>query len=109
MAYIADMLDNIIPISDFSRGKASQAFERASNGSPVIVTRNNTPTAVIVSPEEYKRLAEAEENLYLLSLAIERLEANEGKEPIPFKDVLAKQGLTLAEVDAMEDVEFDHE
>ena len=81
MAYIADMLDNIIPISDFSRGKASQAFERASNGSRVIVTRNNTPTAVIVSPEEYKRRAEAEENLYLLSLAIERLEANGVRSP----------------------------
>lgn len=109
MASVADMLDNIVPISDFSRGKASQAFDRARSGNPVIVTKNNTPTAVILSPEEYKRMAEVEEDLYLLGLAIERLDANEGKAGIPFEEVLDHFGLTMEEIDAMDDVEFEHE
>lgn len=111
MANVVDVIDNMVPISDFSRGKASQAFEKASNGTPVIVLRNNTPTAVIISPEEYRRLAEAEENLYLLGLALERLEANEGKELIPFETILAEHGITQEELDAIpdEDVEFEYE
>ncbi len=109
MASVADMLDNIVPISDFSRGRASQAFEKARGGNPVIVTKNNTPAAVILSPEEYKRLAEVEEDLYLLGLALERLEANEGKPGIPFEKVLEDLGLTEEDLDAMEDVEFDYE
>lgn len=112
MARVADILDNIVPISDFSRGKASQIFEKASGNTPVIVTRNNTPAAVILSPEEYRYLAEAEENLHLLGLAMERLEANEGKdlsEFATFDEVLAEHGLTREDLDAMEDVEFDYD
>lgn len=109
MSYASDLMDNMVPISDFSRGKASQAFDKASNGKPVIVLKNNSPAAVIVSPEEYRRLAEAEENLYLLGMAIERLEANKGKELIPFEEVLAEHGITQEELDAMEDVELEYE
>ena len=99
MASVADMLDNIVPISDFSRGKASQAFEKAQGSTPVIVTKNNTPTAVIISPEEYKRLAEVEENLYLLGLAIERLDANEGKKRLTEKEVMEHLGITEEDIE----------
>ena len=109
MSRVADILNNIVPISDFSRGKASQAFEKASGSTPVIVTRNNKPTAVILSPEEYRYLAEAEENLHLLGLAMERLEANEGKELLTREQVMADLGLTEEDVEDAGDVEFEYE
>lgn len=107
MASVADMLDNIVPISDFSRGKASQVFEKAQGGTPVIVTKNNAPAAVIVSPEEYKRLAEVEENLYLLGLAIERLEANKGKKLLTEKEVMEHLGITEEDIANADEVEFE--
>ncbi len=107
MASVADMLDNIVPISDFSRGKASQAFDRARSGNPVIVTKNNTPTAVILSPEEYKRMAEVEEDLYLLGLAIERLDANEGKALLTEQEVMDHLGITEEDIQDAGEVEFE--
>lgn len=111
MATAADMLDNIVPISDFSRGKATQAFEKARGDKPVFVMRNNEPVAVIISPEEYKYLSELEEDLYFTGLAIERLEANKGKELLTWDEVRENLGITQEEVDAVpdEDVEFDYE
>lgn len=109
MSRVADILDNIVPISDFSRGKASQIFEKASGNTPVIVTRNNTPTAVILSPEEYRHLAEAEENLHLLGLAMERLEANKGKKLLTREEVMADLGITEEDVANAGEVEFEYE
>ena len=41
MATPAELLDNMVPVSAFSRGKAAQAFSSASNSTPVIVLKNN--------------------------------------------------------------------
>ena len=87
--------------------RLSQAFEKAQGSTPVIVTKNNTPTAVIISPEEYKRLAEVEENLYLLGLAIERLDANEGKKRLTEKEVMEHLGITEEDIENADEVEFE--
>ena len=39
----ATLIDNIVPISTFNQGGASKAFARVSDGSPVIVLKNNKP------------------------------------------------------------------
>ena len=44
MATPAELLDNMVPVSALSRGKAAQAFSSASNSTPVIVLKNNAPT-----------------------------------------------------------------
>lgn len=44
-----------VPVSDFSRGKAAQAFDAARH-QPVFVYSRSKPIAVIVSIEEYERL-----------------------------------------------------
>ena len=41
--------------------------------------KNNQPSAVILSPEEYSRLTEIEEDYYLLLEANRRLEENQTK------------------------------
>ena len=50
MATPAELLDNMVPVSAFSRGKAAQAFSSASNSTPVIVLKNNAPYRVITPP-----------------------------------------------------------
>jgi len=44
-----------VPVSDFSRGKAAQAFDAARH-QPVFVYSRSKPIAVIVGIEEYERL-----------------------------------------------------
>ena len=46
----------LVPITQFNKGKASRLFTRAQKGETLIVIKNNTPVAVILSPEEYEIL-----------------------------------------------------
>lgn len=52
---------------------------------------------------------ETKENLYLLDLALEHLEANEGKEPIPLEAILAEHGIAQEELGAIPDEEVELE
>lgn len=55
--------DNLVPISDFNRGRASAAFSRVSDGNPVVVIKRNVVSYVIVTPDDYRRWVEVEEEL----------------------------------------------
>lgn len=46
----------LVPITQFNKGKASRLFTRAQKGETLIVIKNNSPVAVILSPEEYELL-----------------------------------------------------
>ena len=46
------MLDNLVPISDFSHGKGSAAFSKVGDDNPVVVLKHNKPAFVIVTPDE---------------------------------------------------------
>ncbi len=51
---ITDMLKQLVPITQFNKGKASQLFSRVKKGEPLVVIKNNTPVAVVISPEDYE-------------------------------------------------------
>ncbi len=101
------MLDNIVPISDFSHGKSSAAFSKVGNDNPVIVLKHNAPAFVIVTPEEYRSAKEAEEDLDLLMLAIERTANTSLGDCLTFDKFLDEIGVTKEELDAMDEVEFE--
>lgn len=107
MAYAINLLQSLVPISQFNKGQASRIFDRLSSEKELIVLKNNQPSAVILSPEEYTRLTEIEENYTLLMEANARLEANADRPTISLNEVLNKIGITETEVDEMEDVEID--
>lgn len=107
MALAGDIMSNIVPISDFGRGKASSTFERVTDSTPVVVVRHNVPTAVITTPAEYARLTEAEEDLYLLTEAIARMRRSGDKQATPLEDVMAEFGITDADLDDAGEVEFE--
>jgi hypothetical protein len=70
------------------------------------VLKNNEPTAVILSLEEYRLLKEAEEDLYLLQIAHQRMQGDWESRTVPAAEVWAKYGLDDADV---EDVEIEYE
>lgn len=55
---ISRFIKNIVSITLFNKGKASQMFSRVHKGETLVVVKNNTPVAIILSPEEYALLQE---------------------------------------------------
>lgn len=107
MTQIAQTLHALVPISQFSKGQAAQVFDRLRAEKQLIVLKNNSPAAVLLSPEEYERLAEMEENYRLLTLAQERLSGGNLQNAIPQEQVLRELGITQEEIDAAEDVDIE--
>ena len=102
-----DILDNIVPISDFNRGKATTAFGKVGHDKPVIVMKRNAPSFVIVTPDDYRKAKEAEENYALLCLALERMRDFDPSQTVSREESMAKFGITQADLDAMNEVEFE--
>ena len=96
MELTANFLSRLVPITRFNRGQASKIFDRLRS-EPKLVVKKNQPSPVILSPDEYTRLAETEENYILLLEATKRLTANEGKSAIPAEDIMNYFGITEAE------------
>lgn len=107
MAMNADILKQMVSITQFNRGQATKIFGRARKEGQIIVLKNNEPEAVILSPEEYTRMSELIEDYELLLLAEDRL-ANHGvADGIPHEQVMQNLGLTQADIDAAEELEIE--
>ena len=103
MGYAASILNSLVPITQFNRGQASRIFDRLHTESQLVVLKNNQPAAVILSPEEYARLSEIEEDYFLLIEATKRLADNNA--PImPMDEVMKELGITDDELAAADDV-----
>ena len=112
---LLDFTERLVPISDFSQGKAGKIFsDVADNDNEYIVLKNNQPTAVLVSIREYRdiqekvakleTLLEKIENIRLLKLAESRANDN----TTSFEEFVKEQGFTMEELDELsESVEFE--
>lgn len=59
-----NLLNNLVSVTMFNQGQASKIFNRLHEEKQIVVLKNNIPTAVLLSPDEYDRLlslAESEE------------------------------------------------
>jgi prevent-host-death family protein len=110
-----EFTEKLVPISDFSQGKAGKIFnDVAENNSEYIVLKNNQPTAVLLSLKEYKetqeklskleQLLEKIENIRLLQMAEKRI----GSQTTPFESFVAEEGVSMEELQQLaESVEFE--
>lgn len=109
---LAKFTENLVPISDFSQGKAAKIFKDvADNDKEYIVLKNNQPTAVVISMRSYKdtqeRLARMEaylEKLRLLKLA----ESRDNDEFCSIEELIQEEGFDVKELQELaEKVEFE--
>lgn len=112
---LMDFAERLVPISDFSQGKAGKIFsDVAENNNEYIVLKNNQPTAVLVSVKEYrdtqKKVAKLEEllekieNIRLLKLAESRVKDN----TTSFEAFVNEQGFSMEELQELSaSVEFE--
>ena len=107
---LAEFADKLVPVSDFSQGKAGKIFKDVfENNKEYIVLRNNQPTAVVMSINEYKetqekaekleRLLDTIESFRLLSIAEKRKESKTED----FLSFLESEGMSASELEAMAD------
>ena len=103
---LSSALDALVPITRFNRGEANKIFDEVRESGCKIVVKNNTPACVMLTPERYQEMMELIEDQYLLALAEERLKNDTGVD-ISFEELLAEEGRTIADIEAMEDVEIE--
>ena len=51
-----NLLNNLVSVTMFNQGQASKLFNRLQDEKQIVVLKNNVPTAVLLSPDEYDRL-----------------------------------------------------
>ena len=114
-AKLIDLTERLVPISDFSQGKAGKIFnDVAENNNEYIVLKNNQPTAVLLSVKEYRdtqeKVAKLEailekiENIRLLKLAESRTNDNTSS----FETFVNDQGFSMQELEELsESVEIE--
>lgn len=107
MAIAADLLQSLVPISQFNKGQAAKIFDRLRSERELIVLKNNQPSAIILSPEEYTRLTEIEEDYFLLLEANKRMEDIGNNKTISFDSVMGNLGISEDDLSDTEDVNIE--
>ena len=107
MAIATNLLQSLVPISQFNKGQAAKIFDRLHSERELIVLKNNQPSAIILSPEEYTRLTEIEEDYFLLLEANKRMEDNGNHKTLSFESVMSNLGISEDELLDTEDVDIE--
>lgn len=63
MAVMTVPVDAMWSVTDLSRGGVSKALDQVADGHPVTVLRNNRPAGYILSPQDYQRIGDMEDEL----------------------------------------------
>lgn len=76
--------------------------------SPAIrsLLRIMSPVCVLLTPEIHQEMLDMIDDRYMMTIAEERIK-DDNRATRSFEEVLAKDGLTLADVEAMEDVKIE--
>ena len=107
MALATDFLQSLVPISQFNKGQAAKIFDRLHSEKELIVLKNNQPSAVILSLEEYTRLTEIEDDYFLLLEANRRIEENGDKKTVSLDSVMDHLGISKEELLDAEDADIE--
>ena len=99
-----NLLDSIIPISQFNKGQANKIFSDVKKSGIKIVVKNNIPECILMSPQNYQRMMEEYEDAILAAEAEKRLAQN--VQYTDHDDLMKKFGLSDSDLD---DIEVDME
>ncbi len=98
--------EHIVPISRFNKGEANKIFDEVSQDGFRYVVKNNRVKCILLSPEAYDELIDNLEDYYDAKMADERLAHSSGTVH-SLKEVAARAGITLEELEAAPDVEIE--
>jgi len=96
------VLHSIIPISRFNKGEANKIFEEVAQSGYKIVVKNNKPTCVLLTPDNYEQLMGIVEEHYLFLEAEKRMKNAKDSDFISSETVMNSLNITekdLADVE----------
>lgn len=102
-----NLLKSLVSITQFNKGQAAKIFDRLKTERRIVVLKNNAPSAIILSPDEYLRLLEIEEDSILFNLAEQRLADYKPSDGNSYDEALIQLGLTHEDIDNAKDLELD--
>ena len=102
-----ETLRSHVSISQFSKGQVTQVFDRLKTEPQLVVLKDNAPVAILLSPDEFSRLAEIEENYRLLLLVQERLTSHNPENARSEADVMKDFGISENDIETAENVEIE--
>ena len=103
---VSNLLNSIIPISRFNKGEASKIFDEVNKSGAKIVVKNNKPTCVLITPEDYEEMMETIENYYLLIETEKRMESAQENDFINHEELMKEINVKVEE---LRDVEVEIE
>ena len=95
---------SLVPINQFAGSQAARVFERLHQENQLIVLKDDQPAAVILSPKEFSRLSEIEEDYQLLLEANKRLANNIDATTLSREQLMRELNITEAEIANAKDV-----
>ena len=101
------LLKSLVSITQFNKGQAAKIFDRLKTERRIVVLKNNAPSAIILSPDEYLRLLEIEEDTILTDIAEQRLAGYVLGKGIPYEEALAQMDLTPEDIEKAEGLEIE--
>lgn len=107
MVSMAGALDSLVSISQFNKGYALRIFDKLKEKKQMVVLKNNEPAAILLSPEEYARLTEIEEDYLLLCESVRRMEHSKNEPVFSMEEVIKELGITQEELNTLPDPEIE--
>lgn len=104
---IQNVLNSLVPITQFNKGQASKIFDRVKFEKQIFVIKNNVPTAVILSTDEYFKMKNELEDLMDFKFSSERIKKSDRGSWVSDNDAIQALGLTQADVADAEDIEIE--
>ena len=96
-----NIVNSTVSISEIAKAGAKKIFDSLNSDKTKIILKNNKPVAILLSTDRYEELLEAEENLYLIELALKR--AN-NTNSISLNDFLEDNGISKSQFDNLDDI-----
>ena len=111
---ILGFVNRLVSISDFSKGKTAKIFEDIKkNRNGYVVLKNNQPSAVLISIDEYSEIVEKAKKMelllekvdeyHLINSALEVSKTYKEQEAHSFESVLVELGISEKEINDLED------
>lgn len=93
------MNDLLVPITKFHQGKAHSVFMDVAENGVMVVTKNQKPVCVLISPSRFETFLEMLEDYELCFIASERLEKLNPEELVSQEEIMKEYGITKEDLD----------
>lgn len=99
-------MNNMLFTGDLlNKGKASKIIEEVKKTGYKVILKNNSPEAVLITPEQFEELISLREEILDMTLemeALKRMSNFNAEETISHKDILGEWGISQDELDDIE-------